>query len=160
MNRCIFCDHKNSPAATRCEKCGAELAGLAEQPQEPVDDTLMDLIRRGQKINAIKLYRERTGLGLKEAKDAVEALERGESTRSPKNNPTELQEAVVSLLRNRQKIQAIKLFRDQTGVGLADAKQAVEELAATHGIPDQKFGCAGVVLSLIVVTILATAMLL
>jgi ribosomal protein L7/L12 len=25
-------------------------------------------------INAIKLYRERTGLGLKEAKDAVEAL--------------------------------------------------------------------------------------
>jgi ribosomal protein L7/L12 len=31
----------------------------------------------GRKIEAIKLYRERTGVGLKEAKDAVEALERG-----------------------------------------------------------------------------------
>ena len=29
---------------------------------------------QGDKIHAIKLYRERTGLGLKEAKDAVEAL--------------------------------------------------------------------------------------
>ena len=28
----------------------------------------------GKLINAIKLYRERTGLGLKEAKDAVEAM--------------------------------------------------------------------------------------
>ena len=29
---------------------------------------------QGKLINAIKVYRERTGLGLKEAKDAVEAL--------------------------------------------------------------------------------------
>ena len=29
---------------------------------------------QGKLINAIKLYREKTGLGLKEAKDAVEAM--------------------------------------------------------------------------------------
>ena len=34
------------------------------------------LIQLGQKIPAIKLVREHTGLGLKEAKDAVEELER------------------------------------------------------------------------------------
>lgn len=39
------------------------------------DAEILDLMRRGQKIQAIKLYRERTGVGLKEAKDAVEALE-------------------------------------------------------------------------------------
>jgi ribosomal protein L7/L12 len=33
-------------------------------------------LRAGRKINAIKLYREATNLGLKEAKDAVEAMER------------------------------------------------------------------------------------
>lgn len=33
------------------------------------------LVRAGNKIEAIKLYREHTGLGLKESKDAVEALE-------------------------------------------------------------------------------------
>jgi ribosomal protein L7/L12 len=33
------------------------------------------LLRRDQKISAIKLYREKTGVGLAEAKDAVERLE-------------------------------------------------------------------------------------
>jgi large subunit ribosomal protein L7/L12 len=37
---------------------------------------VMDEIRHGKKIQAIKLYREQTGVGLKEAKDAVEALAR------------------------------------------------------------------------------------
>jgi large subunit ribosomal protein L7/L12 len=32
------------------------------------------LVARDSKIEAIKLYRERTGLGLKEAKDAIDAL--------------------------------------------------------------------------------------
>ncbi len=33
---------------------------------------------KGNKINAIKIYKEQTGVGLKEAKDAVDALERGD----------------------------------------------------------------------------------
>ena len=33
-------------------------------------------LERGEKIGAIKLYRDKTNLGLKEAKDAVEAIER------------------------------------------------------------------------------------
>lgn len=37
------------------------------------------LIHSGNKIQAIKLFRETFGVGLKEAKDAVEAMERGES---------------------------------------------------------------------------------
>jgi hypothetical protein len=43
-------------------------------PSSGHDDEYLDLLRRGEKIEAIKLYRERTGAGLKEAKDAVEAL--------------------------------------------------------------------------------------
>ena len=34
----------------------------------------LDLIEEGKKIQAIKLYREQTGVGLKEAKDAVDAM--------------------------------------------------------------------------------------
>lgn len=33
---------------------------------------------KGNKINAIKIYKEQTGVGLKEAKDAIDALERGD----------------------------------------------------------------------------------
>lgn len=40
---------------------------------------IQNLIQSGKKIEAIKLFRETFGVGLKEAKDAVEALERGES---------------------------------------------------------------------------------
>jgi ribosomal protein L7/L12 len=39
------------------------------------DGVIEDLIRRRQKIEAIKQYRERHGVGLKEAKDAVDAME-------------------------------------------------------------------------------------
>ena len=40
------------------------------------NDEIRALIRADRKIEAIKLVRERTGLGLAEAKDAIEALER------------------------------------------------------------------------------------
>ncbi|MBY0327818.1 MAG: ribosomal protein L7/L12 [Gemmataceae bacterium] len=39
-----------------------------------VDPQLIELVRAGKKIEAIKLYRESTGVGLKEAKDFVESL--------------------------------------------------------------------------------------
>ncbi len=39
-------------------------------------DEIQDLLRRGQKIEAIKIYRQRTGLGLREAKDAIEDMQR------------------------------------------------------------------------------------
>jgi hypothetical protein len=39
------------------------------------DERLLELLRKGQKINAIKERREVSGDGLKEAKDYVEALD-------------------------------------------------------------------------------------
>ncbi len=48
-------------------------------PQPLSDEQISNLsnyIFRGEKIQAIKVYRDMTGLGLKEAKDAVEELER------------------------------------------------------------------------------------
>ena len=52
------------------ERGPASAAGLIEDPQ--VDA----LLREGQLIAAIKRYRELSGLGLKESKDAVEARQR------------------------------------------------------------------------------------
>jgi ribosomal protein L7/L12 len=94
------------------------------------------------KIEAIKLYREATGAGLAEAKRAVEELE--EQWRSglsspdvtmpgpgagPGNIPTPLQlDQIRRAACDGDKIQAIKLYREATGLGLAEAKQAVERL--------------------------------
>jgi ribosomal protein L7/L12 len=51
---------------------GEEAAGADELTPEEVD-----LIKRGNEIDAVKSYHERTGLGLKESKDAVVRLGAG-----------------------------------------------------------------------------------
>ncbi len=56
----------------------SERAGVRFEPA--VDSQILALLRKGQKIQAIKLYRENTRIGLREAKDAVEAIARGEAT--------------------------------------------------------------------------------
>ena len=147
MTRCTFCDHNNPPGATRCTNCGSELAGSLEAGHKSLADTLASLIQNGQKIEAIKQYRERTGSGLKEAKDAVEALERGEQLPTPNAILTTVDQDIVSLVREGKKIAAIKLYREKTGVGLPEAKAAVETLATEHGVQARGRGCAGASLS-------------
>jgi large subunit ribosomal protein L7/L12 len=157
MIRCPFCDHKNPPGATRCAECKAELfissesetAAPGTEPQS-LDGRVIALVRDGRKIEAIKLYRDMTGAGLKEAKDAVEALERGGSPSTTRETSGDDPE-ILNLLRAGQKIRAIKLYREKTGVGLAEAKNAVEALARAQGIPAGQSGCGSAVLSLLVV---------
>jgi hypothetical protein len=50
------------------------LKHLGIDPNQGVDEKIMELVNAGRKIEAIKLYREQTGVGLKEAKDYVESL--------------------------------------------------------------------------------------
>ncbi len=55
-------------------------------PTNITDDqinTLSEMIFQGQKIQAIKLYREMSNLGLKESKDAVEELEKSLRSTAP-----------------------------------------------------------------------------
>lgn len=106
-----------------------------------------ELVRHGHKIQAIKLYREASGTDLATAKAFVEELERTlksaelASATSSGNDDAALRE----LLRGGQKIEAIKRYRERTGAGLKEAKDAVEALAAEAGLPASRGGCAGVV---------------
>ncbi|HEY0935453.1 MAG TPA: ribosomal protein L7/L12 [Trebonia sp.] len=47
---------------------------LALDQDDTLPAALYDAIARGKMIQAIKIYRETTGVGLKQAKDAVEAM--------------------------------------------------------------------------------------
>ena len=44
-----------------------------DEPGAPPE--VVDLVLQGRKIDAIRVYREKTGVGLKEAKDFVESLD-------------------------------------------------------------------------------------
>jgi ribosomal protein L7/L12 len=103
-------------------------AGFSERVRQLAADP-------ARKIEAIKALREETGMGLAEAKEAVESGRCGPG----------LEEKVDLLLRHfgvevpadtqwqllardpSQKIAAIKAYREETGAGLAEAKDAVEE---------------------------------
>jgi hypothetical protein len=50
------------------------LRHLGFDPNQIVNQKIMEFVKAGEKIRAIKLYREHTGVGLKEAKDYVESL--------------------------------------------------------------------------------------
>jgi ribosomal protein L7/L12 len=66
--------------------------------------------------------------GLEDARDAIEAEDRG----APLPPPSELASApsasIEALAQQGRLIEAIKLYREQMGVSLVDAKQAVERL--------------------------------
>ena len=86
-------------------------------------------------IHAIKLYREATGVGLAEAKAAVEEMARNEYTKPPDDvrdmdNPV-LESRIKSLLSRRRKVDAVKIYREEYGVGLKEAKDAVDRIQAS-----------------------------
>lgn len=54
-----------------------DLPATATEPPSDAADRIVRLLRQGKKIEAIKLARQMDGSGLKEAKDRVDAIERG-----------------------------------------------------------------------------------
>lgn len=112
------------------------LMGQPQQPQNPSMDALHAECRRlldaGKKIQAIKHYRDITQIGLREAKQAVEALA-DQPMRPQTPSHDALEREVLQLMHKSQKIQAIKLYRQQTGLGLKEAKEAVEALYEQAG---------------------------
>ena len=111
---------------------------------------VLDEIEAGRKIEAIRLVRERTRLGLADAKALVEALASGDtsvdltlaretlSSRQGELAPSvdlaletlapDLAAQLVLELAAGRKIEAIKLLRERTGLGLKEARDAIDAL--------------------------------
>jgi len=101
------------------------------------DQEIYDTLMAGKKIQAIKLYKEKYNLGLKESKDAVEKMQKnGLPKKTVKKKVTKKKiavkkhkdEEIHNALRDDRKILAIKLYRAKYGVGLKEAKTAVEAI--------------------------------
>ena len=95
------------------------------------------LAHAGQKIEAIKVYRQMTGASLVEAKTAVEQITAGSPPSAPNATPFSAAAGAIApdqlaeikrLVQAGQKIEAIKLYRRLTGAGLKAAKDSVEAL--------------------------------
>jgi ribosomal protein L7/L12 len=83
---------------------------------------------RGDKIEAIRALRETTGLGLKEAKDALESGAYAVRVPGVPQPHGPVPADAAAALKRGDKIEAIKLMREASGLGLKEAKAAVEAL--------------------------------
>jgi ribosomal protein L7/L12 len=119
-------------AATR--PVAAPALEAANDPM-PLEAQVKALIAQGKKLDAIRLVRESNGLSLADAKDAVEAIgQHGRPTlgemgmMSTVRLAQALSEEVQQLVARGEKIEAIKRIREQTGLGLKEAKELVDRL--------------------------------
>lgn len=97
------------------------------------------LVKSGKKLEAVKLVKDATGWGLKEAKDYIDNLGGAIDFANTKSNVYESRdvnglnidlEPVKELLRNGRKLEAIKYFRDQSGLGLKESHEFIEQMAS------------------------------
>lgn len=103
---------------------------------------VINLIHQGNKLEAIKLVKDTTNLGLKESKDYVDAIEsmpkkplsihselHNENIESVNHAPN-LDAEVIKLIKSNQMIHAVKLVLENTNLGLKGSKEYVDALKA------------------------------
>lgn len=105
------------------------------QSNTPLPSDVLAALQRGDKLDAIKKLRAASGVALKEAKEAIDQHLSGEPVSVVATTPHgALPRDVEEAMRGGRKIEAIRLLRAQTGLGLAEAKEAVERIPrAAHG---------------------------
>ena len=100
---------------------------------------VVQALEQGQTVEAITRLRIATGLGLKEAKEAIDSHLAGEPARARPSIAAmaSLPFAVSAALRKGDKLEAIRVMREKGGLGLKEAKEAVEAFAREQGAADR-----------------------
>jgi ribosomal protein L7/L12/sugar lactone lactonase YvrE len=154
--RCPFCNTsvivpaELRPSATSPKPANQAIGDLTETLQAVSEAAL-----QGNKIDAIQLLRKLFPIGLKEAKEMVDALSLGQPVELPDQDRFYLEEKAVSsqvtheplgtsdsdnplyndvlrLLRVGQKIEAIRLYKQRVGCSLKEANIVVSQIEARH----------------------------
>jgi ribosomal protein L7/L12 len=127
-----------------------------ETIDEAFESELRALVAAGLRGEAVRRFRERTGQSLRQAQDLVEALslQKGITQRQTDS----LEWDVITLLERGQKSQAVAFYRERTGSGIKESRDAVERISTEHNlIPTGRSGCLGVLLLGIAVLLAAFA---
>jgi ribosomal protein L7/L12 len=91
-------------------------------PSADLEQQVRLLLDQGQKIEAVKVYKDQTGASLAEAKEAIEAMQAGAGPPSPPEIGGDLEAELLRLLEAGEKTEACKLYRNRMGVALIEAK--------------------------------------
>jgi ribosomal protein L7/L12 len=134
----------------------------SSNPSDRLPPEAIAAAERGDSIEAIKITREKTGQSLEDAKDAVDAYRRGrgpygraglagasrerpgslEASRAGETLGSDIPSEAIGALYQGRLIDAIKVTREKTGLGLKDSKDAVEAHLARNPTTNQRFRAA------------------
>jgi len=126
---------------------------------DSIPEHIAELIRSGRKIEAVKLLREETGVDLQTAKEAVDRMD-ADPVFDPlpvPERPEDVSDEVQSLAWEGQKIVAIKLLREQSGLALKASKEIVDLLPVDPNVP-QTSAKTAIVSVMIVVFLMAVGL--
>lgn len=116
------------------------------KPTRPaLPDAAIAALRDGDVIDAIKIVREQTGLGLAEAKAAVDAYLSAASVHLVAAPGASIPLPAIAMLEAGDLIGAIKATRAGTGLGLKDAKLTVEQHLEAHPAIRERFKAAAAI---------------
>ncbi len=142
----VFTPSPTTARSLPASSAATTASGLTPQVVAEIDR----LIAAGQKIHAIKMFRDATGVGLKEAKDRVEHWSISTTAphlaarsnaaaaytsitptaHTPSSIRASLPASAVSeidrLVAGDQRINAIKVLREHTGLGLKESKLLID----------------------------------
>lgn len=90
------------------------------------------LVGRGKIFQAIRAYQEETGAEMADAKDVVDQLSVQQLYHAEYPSAAD---AVLGAIQHGRTLEAIRLYRQQTGLGLAEAKRAIEHFELRQLIP-------------------------
>lgn len=101
-----------------------------------IPEEILQRARQGEKVQAIALLRAHSGLGLAQAKQLLEdALDDTGAAAGQSFAPQEVMTAIDAALARGEKLLAIKLLCDSTGIGLLEAKQRIEQRTGAAPAP-------------------------
>jgi len=122
-------------------------------PIELTDDQVAEIrdeLQAGRKLAAVKLYKEWTGSSLVAAKNYVESLPAdGAVNDFAAGIEAHQMDRILDAIQEGNKLEAVKLYRDSSGLDLMESKKFIEGLMKELGIEDRP-GCGAAVLLLVV----------
>jgi ribosomal protein L7/L12 len=140
-------------AVETLERGGSLPGGDGQDSEAGFTSELRTLLQQGKKLQAVKLYKDRTGANLMDAKNAVEAIE---GIGGAAIDDAVVQE-LLPLLRMGELREAVRLYQRRTGARSKVAKRAVLALARQHGAYDRESAWlrTAIVLGLLAIAALA-----
>ena len=123
-------DLKTAKAAIEYLMAGGEID--KKKPSRPPIESaagLRDLLAEGHKDEAIELYARFAGVDQYTARDAIEEMEREMKLSDDPGKLSLLERGEIQeLLQAGRKIEAVKRYRELSGLGLKEAKDAVDAM--------------------------------